>query len=168
MAEELSEDCFARTALDFVRGTQALEWRASGARMLVTDPQYIDEGVIPVGGTWARNPVPVIVGHGEPYSGCSNATGNLTSAVNATNGAGLLCRQFEPPCAGDDSWATIPGAKDVTDVSGRCSGAWVDGVIVDNVTVPSSLAPGRYVLGFRWDAEQTSQVWSSCADVLLV
>ena len=74
----------------------------------------------------------------------------------------------EPPCAGDDSWATIPGAKDVTDVSGRCSGAWVDGVIVDNVTVPSSLAPGRYVLGFRWDAEQTSQVWSSCADVLLV
>jgi len=39
---------------------------------------------------------------------------------------------------------------------------------VDRLAVPTTLAPGLYVLGFRWDAEQTSQVWSSCADVEIV
>merc|ERR1711957_546928 len=37
--------------------------------------------------------------------------------------------------------------------------------IVDKVEVPSDLAPGEYTLSFRWDSEQTSQVWVSCADV---
>ena len=31
------------------------------------------------------------------------------------------------------------------------------GQIVDSVRVPAGLAPGQYVLGWRWDCEQTSQ-----------
>ena len=34
-----------------------------------------------------------------------------------------------------------------------------------NVKVPTDLPPGKYVLGFRYDCEMTSQVWSSCADI---
>merc|ERR1712107_793092 len=37
--------------------------------------------------------------------------------------------------------------------------------IVDRVQLPSDLPEGNYHLGFRWDCEQTPQVWSSCADV---
>jgi hypothetical protein len=37
--------------------------------------------------------------------------------------------------------------------------------IVDEVLVPASLAPGPYILSWRWDAEQTKQVWSQCASV---
>ena len=48
---------------------------------------------------------------------------------------------------------------------GRCSGGWADGVIVDELVIPGTVAAGKYVLGFRWDCEQTSQVWSSCADI---
>ena len=37
--------------------------------------------------------------------------------------------------------------------------------IVDTVHVPPDTKPGGYVLGFRWDAEETAQVWSNCSDI---
>ena len=39
--------------------------------------------------------------------------------------------------------------------------------IVDKVKIPKDLEPGKYVLGFRWDVEQTAQVWTSCADIII-
>jgi hypothetical protein len=36
---------------------------------------------------------------------------------------------------------------------------------MDKVKVPASLPPGQYVLSWRWDAEQTKQVWAHCSDV---
>merc|ERR1712083_1035696 len=38
----------------------------------------------------------------------------------------------------------------------------------DSVVVPSSLAPGDYVLGWRWDGSGGNQVWVSCASMRLV
>jgi len=35
--------------------------------------------------------------------------------------------------------------------------------IVDKVVVPST--PGGYVLSWRWDCEQTPQIWTNCADI---
>jgi len=40
--------------------------------------------------------------------------------------------------------------------------------IIDLVRLPSTLPPGKYVVGWRWDAEQTAQVWSGCGDVEVV
>ena len=37
--------------------------------------------------------------------------------------------------------------------------------IVERVLILKDLAPGEYVLSWRWDCEQTPQVWNSCADV---
>ena len=64
------------------------------------------------------------------------------------------------------------GFKEAMD-KGPLSGAPVMGVgpvvgINDVVKIPSSLPPGKYVLGWRYDCEATAQVWSSCADVMLV
>ena len=106
--------------------------------------RYVNEGVIPVGINWARNPIPFIFG---ARAECANAT-----SVNATDSTGMLCRQFPPPCA-DGLWGVTPGSDDPSDLMGVCSGNWVGGVIVDTVTVPDGLTPGPYVLGFRWDAE---------------
>ena len=39
--------------------------------------------------------------------------------------------------------------------------------IVDDVMIPRSLPAGEYVLGWRYDTESTSQVWSNCADVII-
>ena len=38
----------------------------------------------------------------------------------------------------------------------------------DLVEVPESLAPGEYVLSFRWDCQQTPQVWNACANIQVV
>merc|ERR1711934_1229502 len=38
----------------------------------------------------------------------------------------------------------------------------------DSVVVPSSLSPGDYVLGWRWDGSGGNQVWVSCASMRLV
>lgn len=40
--------------------------------------------------------------------------------------------------------------------------------LVDQVKVPDGLAPGSYALSWRWDCEQTPQVWNSCADITVV
>ena len=40
--------------------------------------------------------------------------------------------------------------------------------MVDKLKVPDSLVPGTYVLSWRWDCEQTPQVWNSCADINIV
>lgn len=38
-------------------------------------------------------------------------------------------------------------------------------MISDEVVIPKDLQPGKYVLSWRWDAEETAQVWQNCADV---
>ena len=40
--------------------------------------------------------------------------------------------------------------------------------IVDRLALPSHLEPGHWVLGWRWDCEETAQVWMACADVNIV
>lgn len=37
--------------------------------------------------------------------------------------------------------------------------------VEDTLTVPADIPAGEYVLGWRWDCEQTSQIWNSCADI---
>merc|ERR1712087_644332 len=37
--------------------------------------------------------------------------------------------------------------------------------VVDQVMVPAGLEPGEYLLSWRWDCEQSDQVFQNCADV---
>merc|ERR1712061_256241 len=50
---------------------------------------------------------------------------------------------------------------------GQCSSDWVVGVISDHVWIPQDLPAGEYVLGWRWDCEETAQIWQNCADVTI-
>lgn len=40
--------------------------------------------------------------------------------------------------------------------------------IVDTIHVPNDIASGEYVVSWRWDAEQTKQVWAQCGDVIVL
>lgn len=161
---ELTEECFMKTPLEFVREKQALMWN-NGTRFAINGT-FVDQGTWPKGSTWAMNPIPRIdfdsKSSGQPAgaTGCSTKHGEVS---------GPNCRQFDPKCPQDEGWHRLPGqgARD-TDVEGVCSGDWTAGVIVDHIIIPASLSPGDYVLGWRWDCEETSQVWSSCADVTIV
>ena len=53
----------------------------------------------------------------------------------------------------------------------KCSGSG-DGdlykvEIVDKLKLPSGLKAGDWVLGWRWDCEESTQVWNSCSDVTI-
>ena len=39
--------------------------------------------------------------------------------------------------------------------------------VVDEVHVPD-VEPGHYVVRWRWDAEQSAQIWSGCGDIQIV
>lgn len=39
---------------------------------------------------------------------------------------------------------------------------------MDRVEVPADIPPGAYVLSWRWDCEESAQVWQNCADVTIV
>jgi len=60
-----------------------------------------------------------------------------------------------------------PNAPASGGFGGLCSG-WYgpDNLeVVDAVRVPASLAAGAYVVQWRWDCEESSQIWTNCADV---
>ena len=40
--------------------------------------------------------------------------------------------------------------------------------IVDRIKIPAGLKPGDYVLGWRWDCEESNQIWASCSDITIV
>ena len=67
---------------------------------------------------------------------------------------------FEPP------WPTGYGyiAERADEGGGRSPK--FDYEMVDRVRVPEET--GEYMLSWRWDTEQKSQVWSSCADIEVV
>jgi lytic starch monooxygenase len=85
----------------------------------------------------------------------SHWTRNPVPACDGYGGGVHWCigEQFPPPVGPG-------GAK----VKGYRTLPWN---IVDRVHVPSELPPGDYVLSFRYDCEQTPQVWNQCADVRL-
>ena len=44
--------------------------------------------------------------------------------------------------------------------------AWLGKLQVDEIVVPNTA--GAFVLGWRWDCEETAQVWNNCADIQIV
>eukprot|EP01045_Picozoa_sp_COSAG04_P009429 COSAG04_NODE_544_length_12827_cov_262.923421_5_plen_69_part_00 len=44
-------------------------------------------------------------------------------------------------------------------MSVRAGGDWTLGMVADKVVVPKGTKPGRYVLSWRMDCEETAQIW---------
>eukprot|EP00040_Diaphanoeca_grandis_P012695 m.64326 g.64326 ORF g.64326 m.64326 type:complete len:384 (+) comp23415_c0_seq1:209-1360(+) len=158
--EELTEACFQRTPLPFTGDKQWLRWN-NGSQLQI-NATLVSDGTMPLGSTWAMNPIPRI-DFDDRSSG--QPPGYNAGCVSPAKGIG--CRQFDPPCKeGNPPWAVVNGSFSV-DVEGYCSGDARGVQIVDYVTIPKDLSPGDYVVGFRWDCEETAQIWSSCGDVTI-
>jgi len=156
--EPLTEDCFQRTPLGFDRAKQTLVW-INGTRLPIHG-MFVDQGVHPAGSTWARNPIPRI---NTDNRGLDPAAAAACPGPDGLSGPG--CAQFQPPCPMDHG--PEPWSSDLS-YQGACSGDWTVGLIADTVLIPDELPPGDYVLGWRYDCEETAQVWQNCADVRIV
>lgn len=179
---KLTEECFQQTPLDFVRGAHAIMWNNGTLRPI--KGTFVDHTVIgtdgkpvvPEGHVWARNPVPRIHTDniGMAYVGKCTMGPPRRESWSASKED---CQQFASPCPDIDTgwWNCTDGVHQGgcdksgnSDHWGYCSGDWTLGMIADRVVVPKDLKPGKYVVGWRMDCEETAQIWSNCADVEVV
>merc|ERR1712032_956308 len=144
----LTEACFQLGHLDFVGDKSWVEYR-DGVREEIP-AMRTNQGTTPVGKTWTRNPIPSWkCATGSPHSGrFAGIAGNPSD-----------CKEFNfhPPQANLAGYGYSEHQEEL-------SFMWS---IVDKVQVPANL-DGDYVLSWRWDSEQTPQVWAHCANVKIV
>ena len=100
-------------------------------------------GTFPEGSEWTKNPIPACAGNEggahDPDGKCKEGT------------------QFPSPGPGLYGFGC----------NYNCSIQYFKFSIIDTVQIPQDLQPGKYVMSFRWDCEQTGQVWNSCADIMI-
>lgn len=153
----VTEECFQNHHLEFVGEHSWIEY-GSGTPRLESVPNRTtfvatrtSNGTNPANAQWTQNPIPPCAGKlgGTLCTGCDKP-------------------QFEPPVPG--LWGGGPydgcnGCKpfNIIQTHRVCKEAF-NFRIVDLVKVPK-LPVGDYILSFRWDVEQTPQVWTQCADI---
>lgn len=154
----LNEDCFQRNVLTFASQNSTMHFNDnSHADIKVPTATYIGEA----GDQWRRNPVPGCncdVGEGcggknflENTGSCSGVDSTAYSQHGSPTSACPTGTQFE---AHFDEFT-----------QGFLVGSANKFSIMDEVNVPNT--PGEYVLSWRWDCEETDQVWNSCADIVI-
>merc|ERR1712032_656859 len=121
-------------ALAFV-GQQSLRYGGGpkhGGSEFLYNATYVTEGTLPKGSAWAKNPIPLFRGQAGTPPG--DAPGKPWYPIRCNDTA---------RCAG-----MMDGTDAVTNLE-----------IVDYLRIPSDLPAGEYVLGWRWDCEQSNQIW---------
>jgi len=152
----LTEETFRKIPLDFT-GNSILRWDGNRDTQIEFDTKALgwetNVGTIPKGSSWRKNPIP---------SGLWHRMGPQFSPV---------CKESEECIREYTGWV---GEKEGnTQGVCKCSGFSNGGPllpnleIVDVVKIPTNIKPGKYVLQWRWDCEESDQVWSSCADVTI-
>jgi len=156
---ELTEENFQKIPLDFV-GPSILRWDGDKKTQHEFDAFQVSEGTMPAGSQWRKNPIPTAPWEwprkGPSFEPVCEETAECKAAVYGENLKNGMCR-----CSGYSTGATPNRPqKDPTTI-----GLLPNLEIVDVVKIPVDLKPGKYVLGWRYDCEETDQIWSSCSDI---
>jgi hypothetical protein len=183
--ENVSEDCFQRHVLRFAGGKHRLQYGALAFPSPV--PHYeiprltVTEGTHPAGSEWARNPIPTCLMMDR--SECAGLQDDeLIQCAQSAAGYGIAqcppnMTEFDEPLPGLSGhmpfWLSqiSPDVPQWSNVVAPLSGQISMGFpfsIIDEVVVPEDLPEGDYLLSWRWDCEQSSQVWQNCADIRVV
>ena len=172
----VDEACFQANTLRFSGNTSWIRYGVYfnyGNKMpQIPDVQIplvrVTEGTFPLGSEWARNPIPACkLCTTAAHAACTdddvpwleqNHCSQQCSGLNmSTCPPGMV--QFQEPASGLSGFDPMDG----TDYLGGFRYS-----IMDEVEVPSALPAGEYLLSWRWDVEQSQQIWQGCADIVLV
>lgn len=157
-----NEDCFQQLPLDYasdqswIRTSNGTEIPFPAVR--VTDANT--EGVKPKGSTWTKMPIPTTTCKTAP---CFKHPGNNVQFAPPVPANSSLVEAFGLGGA-DYGLAESDLNKGITEKTYDSVKKHYDFEVVDRVKVPK-VEPGMYVMSWRWDSEQTPQVWSNCAVV---
>jgi hypothetical protein len=195
LGKNVSEACFQRTPLSFAGDKQWLQYGNTTYQYSkeVKLPRFelplvkVTEGTFPRGSEWARVPVPgcrlcdqSVCGPGlMPNETESFKPGGVFG--NETFFGGLKWfhqQQCAQSCAGLNLTACPPGMTQFPEPLPGISGytgtyppvghTGLEYSIVDKVIVPADIEEGEYLLSWRWDCEQSHQIWQNCADIRIV
>ena len=111
------------------------------------------QGTNPPGSEWTKVPIPSCGGPAGGGSGEECDEPQFLSPV-----PGLWGNGPNNSCAGQPATGHKPAQLEWCEKKMNFS-------IADKVHIPADLPAGEYLLSFRWDCEQTAQIWSQCADV---
>jgi len=172
-----NEECFQRSPLEYATSKSAIQFGVNHRMMNKTGGSRVEfdavrvtgantDGVMPKGSTWTKFPVPNC-GPEQEFNSllqrCKQPTHlhgkplalNFPEPAEGAYGYGFV---FLNQLNNTDSETILEAQREITD--------HYDFTVVDTVKVPEK--EGRYVLSWRWDAEQTPQVWNNCALVDIV
>jgi hypothetical protein len=146
--ETLDEKCFQKTPLKYVNETQALWWDQGPKK---DEQVMIDATRLQArdGSIWTKNPIPAM--------DCPTGGVPDTYAKSTFNCTGP---QYTPPLADPLYWGF--SSYNLTSLVQEKYMPYIK----DFVVVPD-VPEGHYVLSWRWDCEQTPQVWNSCSDIYI-
>jgi len=136
----LTEECFQQTPLNFVGDLQWVQYGTDESTRIEFVANRTRMGTYPKGSQWTKNPIPACY----PWGGYYEEDGICDEL------------QFPEPAPG------LSGFGESVTEEGKPLFLFN---IVDKVQVPNDLTPGDYVLSFRWDCEQTPQIWSACSSI---
>ena len=119
-------------------------------------PRPRQVGTTPAGSTWRRSPLPRGPWDWRTYGPSPEPVCDEPAACTA--------QHTHPDHPANHS-------RDEGAYPCECSGSGVGDLynleVLDKLRLPASLAPGEWVLGWRWDCEESTQVWASCSDVTI-
>jgi len=171
--DTISEECFQRTPLKFAGNTSfIIQPDGSTSEFPMTK---VTTGTWPAGSEWARDPIP----------GCKMCESALESCgapldpVPMDQSGGGWTDPWETQvncygaCCGSSSSKKHGVCPEGTEFYPAVSGHSGFGKnvpewsIMDKVLIPADLEEGEYLLSWRWDCEESTQIWQNCADIRL-
>jgi len=165
----VTEECFQRTQLKFAGETSWIAF-PNGTRFAFPITK-VTNGTFPIGSEWARDPIP----------GCYMCDAYTTCGAPMTPVPGFMPTKWNDQvdcyaaCDGTSVPKTTGGAcpegtpqfpPPAPEFSGFGKSVW-EWSVIDKVVVPKDLKPGAYLLSWRWDCEESTQVWQNCADIVI-
>jgi hypothetical protein len=150
--------------------------------------------VHPTGSHWARNPIPsckycdqskcgtllpnltepvTLFPHPEGYAFGGDAWFKQELCAQECSGFSFLqcppgMTQFEEPAPGISGYVQNLGPIIGDDAATYGGLPGFSYNVMDEVEIPADLQEGDYLLSWRWDCEQSPQIWQQCADIRLV
>ena len=148
----MDEACFQENPLEFAGDSTWFQAGSDAASRVAFDAVDVNDGnskgVMPKGSTWRKNPLPA----------CASSTGGIILTGTKQN---CTESQFTPIPYKEGVWGY--GVGEPTSNSPAFKKVLEDYQLIDKVKVPD--VEGDYVLQWRWDVENTPQVWTQCSIV---
>lgn len=170
----MTEECYQQTPLDFATDMSTAHYWDNSHPDVQFEAVTTKVGTHPAGSMWRKNPVPMC--NCDIGVGCRSITPKEAGCDPSDPSTYPQCRSVAYPTSYLAPGQTIAQCNDGVQyptswlgpgAGGGAGGGQFNWSIKDKIKIPADLAPGAYSISWRWDCEETPQVWNSCADVMI-